>query len=90
MHIEHKSFQAVHADVPVDHRSLMSAMIATQGASQAAAAQIHYNVARNIAHSHEDAIVTLMQARLGWRAAAGVLEGSFHPGVAGLIHANGL
>jgi hypothetical protein len=31
-----------------------------------------------------------MQARPGWRAAAGVLEGSFHPGIAGMINANSL
>lgn len=90
MFAEHKQFQVSASDAKIDHRAMIMAMIAAQGASPAAAAQIHHDVARNIADCQKDAMATLMQARPGWLAAAGVLEGSFHPGIAEMINANSL
>lgn len=68
---------------------MVAQLFAIQSGSATAAAQIHHEVARRIADSPEQALAMLMQARPGWRAAAGALRGSFHPGVAALINANG-
>lgn len=90
MFAEHKRFQIAPCDAGIDHRALVTAIVSAQAASPTAVAQVHHDVVRNIADRHKDALATLMRARRGWQAAAGMLEGSFHPGVAGLINANRL
>ena len=80
-----------HAEpVPVEFPAMMASVLATQSASAAAAAQVHHDVARRIADSSEQALTTLMQAKPGWRAAAGVLRGSFNPRVAEIAGDNRL
>ena len=90
MYVEQKLIQGVAAPLPMDHRAMIAALLALQGTGAVAAAQIDHDVARSIAHSLQDAIAALMQARPGWKAAAGVLGGSFHRGVATLVAANGM
>lgn len=70
---------------PIEFPAVVAALLAAQAASATAAAQIHHDVARHVAHSSEQALTILMQARPGWRAAAGALQGSFHPHVATLV-----
>ncbi len=69
---------------------MMASLLTAQAGSATSTAQIHHDVARRIAHSREEAMAMLMRANPGWRAAAGVLEGSFHPGVARLVGDNSL
>lgn len=88
MNLEHNALKQPHGSAPVDCRALIASLCVSQSASFTAAAQVHHDVARSIEDSQQNAIATLMQARPGWRAAAGVLGGSFHPGVAARIHAN--
>lgn len=88
MNLEHKALKQAHDGAPVDYRAVIASLFVNQGASLTAAAQVHHDVAKSIEDCQQDAIATLMQARPGWRAAAGVLGGSFHPGVAALINAN--
>ncbi len=76
--------------VPADYPAMMASLLASQNASPAAAAQVHHDVTRRIANSSEEALATLMQAKPGWRAAAGVLQGSFHPRIAEFVGNNGL
>lgn len=85
MQIEHGLILEGAQPAPIDFRAMMAGLLTAQAASATVAAQIHHDVARRIAHSREEALATLMQADPGWRAAAGVLEGSFHPGVATLV-----
>jgi hypothetical protein len=91
MKIDHKAMMAAKKQpAPLDFSTMVAGVLASQSRSTAATAQIHHDVARSIADSPEQALATLMQARPGWRAAAGVLGGSFHPGVAARVNANGL
>lgn len=69
---------------------MVATMLASQTVSLTASAQVHHDVARRVAHSHGEAMTTLMQVRPGWRAAAGALGGSFHPGIAEQLGAKGL
>ena len=72
----------------IEFPAMMASLLAAQAGSPAAAAQIDHDVARHVGDCREEALATLMQARPGWRAAVGVLEGSFHPRVARLVGAN--
>lgn len=72
----------------VDFPVLVASLVATQSASATAAAHTHHHVGRAIRGCQEQAIVTLLQAKPGWRAAATALHGSFHPAIAGLVGAN--
>ena len=76
------------AAVPVEFPLLVATLVAAQSASPTAAAHTHHQVGRTIGGCPEQAIVTLLQARPGWRAAAAALGGSFHPGVAPMIADN--
>jgi hypothetical protein len=87
-HIQFKQAGAIPA--PMDHATLVTSLLAAQSASATAIANTHYQVSRSIDSDTEQAIVTLLQGNLGWRAAAAVLNGSFHPGIAPLIVANTL
>jgi len=87
--LEHQLILKPARHAPVEFPVMIAQLFAVQSASATAAAQIHHEVARRIANSRDQALATLMQARPGWRAAAGALRGSFHPGVAALISANG-
>ncbi len=90
MRIDHGPLATRVQAAPIDFSIMVAGLLAGQTISSSATAQIHHDVARSIANAPEQAIATLMQARPGWRAAAGVLGGSFHPGVAALVNANGL
>lgn len=90
MQIEHKLILKGAQPAPVEFPTMMAGLLTAQAGSATVAAQIHHDVARGIAHSREEAMATLMQANPGWRAAAGVLKGSFHPGVARLLGDNSL
>ncbi len=90
MQIEHSLILKGAQPTPVEFPAMMAGLLTAQAGSATVAAQIHHDVARRIAHSREEAMATLMQANPGWRAAAGVLEGSFHPGVARLVGDNSL
>lgn len=73
---------------PLDCGSLLAALRTSQAASFTAIAQTHHEVGRLIDSCPEQAIVTILQGRPGWRAAIATVRGSFHPGVAGLIVTN--
>lgn len=88
MRIDHSSILKDAQPAPVEFAAMIADLLATQAGSPAAAAQIHHDVMCRIAHSHEEALTTLIQAQPGWRAAAAVLEGSFHSGVAKLVRDN--
>ena len=88
MQIDHGSILKGARPAPVEFPVMIANLLATQCQSPAAAAQIHHDVTCRIAHSREEALTTLIQAQPGWRAAAGVLEGSFHAGVAKLVRDN--
>ena len=90
MKIDHQSLMQAAAPVPVGFPELAAGALASQTGSAAAIAQIHHDVACSVAHSREEAMATLMQVQPGWRAAEGVLGGSFHPRVAAWLGAKGL
>jgi len=90
MYVEQKLIQGAAAPLPIDYPAMVATLLALQCTGAVASAQIDHDVARSIAHSRQDAIVALMQAQPGWKAATGVLGGSFHRGVAALIGANGM
>lgn len=90
MQIEHGLMLRGAKPAPVEFSAMMAGLLTAQRGSATVAAQIHHDVARHIAHSREEALAMLMQANPGWRAAASVLEGSFHPGVARLVGDNSL
>jgi hypothetical protein len=90
MKIDHQSLMQAATPVPVDFPAMVASTLASQIGSPAAIAQIHHDVACSVADSREDAMATLMQVQPGWRAAAGVLGGSFHPRVAAQLGAKGL
>lgn len=90
MRIEHQSLIGRAEPVAADFPVMVATVLASQASSPTASAQLHHDVARRVADSREEAMATLMQVRPGWRAAAGALGGSFHPGVAARIGANGL
>ena len=86
MHFElHRLDEHAATGVHRDYRAMVAGLVAVQSASAAAQAQMHHNVTRSIDSCQEQAIVTLLQARPGWRAAASILQGSFHPGIVPLI-----
>lgn len=86
--MEQQFFLPAATPTPIEFPAMVAGMLAAQAGSPTAAAQIHYDVARHVADSSEEAMATLMQARPGWRAAAGALHGSFHARVATLVGAN--
>lgn len=91
MHVERKKLQSSRAGAVLpDYATMVASLLASQSVSAAAIAQVHHNVARSIENAPEQALATLMQARPGWRAAAGVLGGSFHRGIARMVNANSL
>lgn len=90
MRIEHQSLLGQAQPVAADFPAMVATMLVSQAGTPTASAQIHHDVARRVAHSREEAIATLMQVRPGWRAAAGALGGSFHPGIAAQLDAKGL
>jgi len=90
MRIDHKLLKIPAEAAAIDYPGLMAGILASQALSCSATAQIHHDVGRSVADAPQQAIATLIQARPGWRAAAGALGGSFHPGVAALVSANGL
>jgi len=90
MKLDHQSMMRGAKPAPTDFPALVANLFASQSASPAAIAQVHHDVTLRVAHSREDAMTTLMQVRLGWRAAAEALGGSFHPGVANKLGAKGL
>ncbi len=71
--------------VSLEYRSMVASLLACQSASAGAQAHMHYNVTRSIEGGQEEAIVTLLMACPGWRAASAILGGSFHGGIATLI-----
>jgi SH3-like domain-containing protein len=90
MHFERKQLEGSPLLTGIDYPAMIAAMLAAQSKSRIAASQIDHDVTRDIENCPEQAITMLMQAHPGWRVAAGVLCGSFHPGVAALINANSL
>ena len=89
MRIDYKALTEQRAvALPIDYSMMVASLLGMQAGSAAAIAQTHYEVIRNIESNHERAMVTLLQGRPGWQAAATSLGGSFHSRVANQISVN--
>lgn len=70
------------APPPLEYTHLVAALAAAQASSRTAAVETWLVAGRAAPATPLAALVDLLTAAPGWRRAAAVLEGSFHPAIA--------